>query len=921
MSEDLASRYKSTVTLPSTQFPMKANLSQSEPDRLAWWEKNSTYKKMIERNRGHKKFVMPDGPPYANANIHVGHVLNKVLKDIIIKYRNMKGEMAAFIPGWDCHGLPIELNVTKKLGAKRASTTEAEVRSLCRTEALTWVEKQREQFKRLGILADWQNPYLTLQPEYEAEEIRVLAQIVENGVLYRGEKPVFWDPALRTAMAAAEVEYQNHRSLSVYVKFPLTEATKKKLSINERSVSVVIWTTTPWTLPANYGICLNENFKYGLFRSGQDHLILAEDLAESFAQKAKLELTKIRTFGGADFENLEAQHPFMPRTSKLILGSHVTLDAGTGCVHTAPGHGADDYVVGMKYDLPISSPVDEAGKFTSDVPEWAGQSIFEANSKIVEKLKATGFLLASEEIEHQYPYGPRSKKPLIFRATPQWFIRLDDPEFNVRAKCQDLIEKQIQFVPDWGIQRMRAMVANSPDWCLSRQRTWGVPIPVFYCESCGNALVNAQVMRKVADKMESTGRGIEAYFEVPAQDFTSGHRCSSCGSSGFKRGSDILDVWFDSGICHTAVQRRRPDLGFPADVYIEGSDQHRGWFQTSLVSSVAAYSEAPFKALVTHGFVVDAQGFKMSKSVGNVVDPAEVIKESGAEILRLWVAHEDFGDDLNISKEMLTRVSDTYRRFRNTLRFMLGNLSDFDPARDRVPVAKMPTLDQWALARFAEVIDRCREAYDKFEFYKVYHALNSFFTVDLSATYLDILKDRLYTAKKEGLRRRASQTVIYELCQGLCTLMAPILSFLAEETYSYLPGEKRESIFLLDLVEARAEWKNPSLVQRFEHLLAIRGEASKILEDLRRAKTIGSSLEAQLKIEASGEALAALESERDQLAEFFIVSEVSVKSGTLSVKAESAKGEKCVRCWRFDQKTNSAAAWPGLCPKCVEALS
>lgn len=921
MNEELANKYKSTVSLPQTDFPMKANLSLAEPARIQSWADQQIYQKMWKKNQGHKKFILPDGPPYANGNLHVGHVLNKVLKDIIIKYRNMKGEAAAFIPGWDCHGLPIELNVTKKLGAKRSTTSDAEIRELCRKEALGWVNVQKQQFQRLGILADWENPYLTLAPEYEADEVRVLAQILENGILVRGEKPVNWDPALQTALAAAEVEYKTHKSPSIYVKFDLTAPSLKSLGLTAPT-AVVIWTTTPWTLPANYGISFHPDFEYGVFSSSAGDLIIASGLKENFEKATGLELQLKIGFMGRQFERLSAQHPFLSRQSLFVLGEHVTLDAGTGCVHTAPAHGIEDFQVGQRYNLPVASPVNAAGKYTDELPEWTGLSVWDANPKVIERLQSTGHALAVHEIEHQYPYGPRSKKPLIFRATPQWFIKMDEPQYHLREKAMKAIEKDIQFVPEWGIQRLTGMMSNSPDWCVSRQRVWGVPIPVFYCKKCDHALVNSKVMNRVADKMEKTKEGLEAYHNSPSSEFTTGFSCTKCEHTEFRAGQDILDVWFDSGVCHTSVQKRRPELGFPADVYLEGSDQHRGWFQTSLTSSLASNGTTPFKALVTHGFVVDAQGFKMSKSVGNVVDPAEVMKDSGAEILRLWVAHENFGDDLTISKEMLNRMSDTYRRFRNTIRFILGNLGDFNPQSDRVSFDKMTALDQWALHRLAELTQKSRDGYEKYEFFKVYHALNHFFTVDLSATYLDILKDRLYTGRKNGPARRSSQTVLFEMIHTLAGLMAPITSFLAEETYQSIPGQKEESVFLTTFPEVNKSWLQPNLAHQLEKLLEVRSEVSRILEDLRRQKTIGASLDAQIKIHAKGDQLKALNEYQGSLAEFFIVSQVKVQSSEeFRVEAEAASGTKCVRCWYYDEKTGLDSKFPGVCPKCIEALT
>ncbi|MCB0385259.1 MAG: isoleucine--tRNA ligase, partial [Bdellovibrionales bacterium] len=704
-----------------------------------------------------------------------------------------------------CHGLPIELNVTKKLGKKREETSDSEVRKLCRQEALGWVEKQKEQFVRLGILADWENPYLTLQPEYEAEEVRVLAQVLDNGVLYRGEKPVYWCPALQTALAAAEVEYHDHKSPSVYVKFPVTKGLEK-LGSPKKPVSFVIWTTTPWTLPANYGICVHENFAYNLYDTGTEYLIVAEDLKEAVEQDTGLSLNPTQSFKGGEFENMKADHPFMGRDSLIMIGDHVTLEAGTGCVHTAPGHGLEDYQVGLKYGLPVHSPVDVAGRFTDDVPMYKGIKIWEGNKLIVEDLQKSGHLLAHKEITHSYPHNPRSKTPLIFRSTPQWFVRMDDEKYPVRQMALNAAERDIKYFPGWGIQRLTSMIANSPDWCLSRQRIWGVPIPVFYCNSCGEALADSEVMRRIADTMEKSGEGIDAYHNRETSEFLQGKTCAKCGGSEFTKGQDILDVWFDSGVCHSAVQRKRDKLAFPADIYLEGSDQHRGWFQTSLMSAIASVGKPPYKALVTHGFVTDASGYKMSKSQGNVIDPAQVINKSGAEILRLWVAYEDYGQDVNIGDEIFQRVTETYRRFRNTMRFMLGNLDDFDPKKDRIAFKDMPELDQWALVRLNELIGKVRSAYDNYDFYKVYHALNNFFTVELSATYLDVLKDRLYTWKTGGRHRRAAQTVIYELTEKTLIIMAPIVSFLAEEGYEFLPGREHDSIFLCEFPQVNPEW-------------------------------------------------------------------------------------------------------------------
>jgi isoleucyl-tRNA synthetase len=927
------SRYKETIRLPKTDFPMKGNLPTTEPLMIEEWQKKNIYQAMLKGPKAKTaKFVMPDGPPYANGSIHIGHVLNKVLKDIVIKYKNMQGFKAEFIPGWDCHGLPIELKVTSTLGDKKNSLSKKEIRDLCRKEAEKWVSHQRTQFVRLGVLADWQNPYLTMQPQYEASEVRVLSKINKNGVLFRGNKPVYWCPALQTALAAAEVEYHDHKSPSIYVKF-YVDKPAGALKGFSKPVAFVIWTTTPWTLPANYAIALNANFEYGAYDTGKEFVIIATELREAVAKETGLELTKpTKTFRGKELEKLSAAHPFMNRESLIILGDHVSLEAGTGCVHTAPGHGLDDYHVGLKYDLPVFSPVDAAGKYTNDVPKYVGLSIWKANPIIVEDLKTSGHLAGFKEITHSYPHNPRSKTPLIFRATPQWFVRMDD-EFQLRNKTLEIADKGIQYFPNWGKARLMGMVTNTPDWCLSRQRIWGVPIPVFFCKSCGEALAKSEIMDKIADQMESTGKGIDAYFDLPVETFTKGESCEKCGQKEFVRSDDILDVWFDSGVCHTAVHSARLGLKEkePADIYLEGSDQHRGWFQTSLISSVAAYETTPYKALITHGFVNDAQGHKMSKSKGNVIDPEQVTKKYGAEILRLWVAHEDYGDDVTVSDEMFLRVSETYRRIRNTMRFLLGNISDFNPEKDKVDFAKMPPLDRWALCRLNSTVQQVTDAYNNYDFFKVYHALNVFFTVDLSAFYLDVLKDRLYTGKEAGVRRRATQTVFYELLTRLTRMLAPILSFLSEETHRYLPGAKADSVFLEKFPVVENAWTEATLEQDFKTLFAIKEAASKQLEELRKNKVVGSSLDGEIVIPMKKEWAAFLnspvlgktEAERlDFLREVLIVSRVTLEaSPTGELVARRALGDKCERCWHYSEKLNTRADLPNICPKCVEALS
>lgn len=920
--------YKSTIRLPQTAFPMKGDLPIKEPKIIQNWEEQNIYKKVLAKNAGKTKFILPDGPPYANGSIHLGHALNKTLKDIILKYRNMRGYSAPFIPGWDCHGLPIEHKVLKDLAAKKLQKNDQEVLQLCREEAGKWINVQRDEFRRLGVLADWENPYFTMQPEYEAEEVREFARAYAKGLIYRGVKPVYWNWVLKTALADAEVEYHNHKSPSIYVKFPITDGeTLKKLGNPSKPTSFVIWTTTPWTIPANTGICLHPDFEYSVFDAGSENFVFAKGLKEAFEKDTELLLKDGPVFKGEDLEWTKARHPWIDRDSIVVLGLHVSLDAGTGAVHTAPGHGADDFKVGLKYKLPIINPVDDSGLYTDEVPEFKGMNIFKANPLIVEKMKASGHLLAHKEIEHSYPHCWRSKAPLIFRTTPQWFIGLDLESSQVRAKTLKAVDA-IKFVPQWGEARFRAMMENRPDWCISRQRLWGVPIPVFTCNATGEVLADYDVMMKVADIIEAEG-GVNAFTANEPTKFITTAAVEKAraalnnpkfGTEGFSHGRDILDVWFDSGVCHAAVQKKRENMGFPADLYLEGSDQHRGWFNTSLLSSMCTNGESPFKALLTHGFVVDSQGRKMSKSLGNSVEPQEVSNKSGAEIIRLWAAYEDYGKDVSCGKTELDRVTETYRRIRNSMRYLLGATNDFDPAKDLVPYEKLTSIDKWALHELADLNKKVTEAYDNYEFYKIYHALNVFFTVDLSATYMDVMKDRLYTWKADGVARRGTQTVLYYMADYLIRMMAPILSFLSEESYSYMKGDRKESVFLLDYPIAPAQWFNPEIATEYEDYLKVRSDVQKVLEGLRAEKVIGSSLEAQVTISAENDLFARLNKFVD-LRELLIVSVVEVKNGPYKIEATKAPGEKCVRCWVYSTEISHDSQHPGICPKCIEALT
>ena len=919
--------YKNTIRLPQTDFPMKGDLPINEPKIIAKWDSDKIYEKIQLKNKNNPGFTVPDGPPYANGSIHIGHALNKSLKDFVLKYKSMKGFAAPFVPGWDCHGLPIEHKVMKDLADKKIVKTDQEVLALCRDEAGKWVNHQREQFKRLGVLADWANPYLTMSKQYESAEVREFAKAYKRGVIYQGVKPVYWNWTLKTALADAEVEYHDHKSPSIYVKFDVTDAeTLKKIGNPKGKTAIVIWTTTPWTLPANVAISFHPDFEYAVYNNGTENLVIAKKLKEIFEKEMSMTLSEVTSFKGSDVDLGKARHPFLDRDSILVLGLHVTADAGTGCVHTAPGHGADDFRVGQKYGLPTLCPVDDAGKFTDEFPEMQGMNIFKANPLIVEKLRASNHLLKFSEFVHSYPHCWRSKTPLIFRTTAQWFIGIDQEETQIRKKTLKALD-DVQFFPDWGRARFQAMMENRPDWCLSRQRIWGVPIPILTCIATGEPLADYDIMVRAADIVAEGG--IEAYYKADANALAGKswkkptNTKAEFGSEGFKIGRDILDVWFDSGVCHAAVQSPEAGHGYKnriADAYIEGSDQHRGWFNTSMLSSMATTEKPPFKALITHGFVMDSTGRKMSKSLGNVVDPNEVSSKSGSEIIRLWAAYGDYGGDLGCGKDELTRVTETYRKIRNTMRFLLGSTSDFDITKNEIAFEKMTQVDQWMMHQVTQLIIDVTTAYDKYEFFRVYHLLNNFFTVTLSATYMDILKDRLYTWKPDGLARRSSQTALYHVCTSVIRMMAPILSFLAEETYSYLKASKKESVFLEDFPTANTKWLNPQLSLLFEKVLAVRTDVQKKLEDLRAAKTIGASLEAQVTIAADGDVLAALNKVSD-LREILIVSKVTLVQGPYAVTAVKADGEKCVRCWVYSDQISKAEVTLGVCPKCVEALT
>ena len=916
---DKSDYFRKTLKLPETSFPMKARLQEKEPEISKNWKANKIHEKMMEKRKSSPVFFLQDGPPYANGKIHVGHVLNKILKDIIIKYKNLAGFQAPFISCWDCHGLPIELAALKKMSSEQKNASPALIRQKCRDEAFHWIKVQQESFERLGILSDWDHPLLSLDSNYEAEEVRALGKIADQGLLYRGTKPVFWCFKLQTALAFSEAVYQEHKSPSVYVKFDLDSQSQKKLGV-KKPCSVVIWTTTPWTLPSNSAIALHPELDYGIYEDDKSSYILAVKLKDSFVQDVGLSLQLIKTFKGKEGEGLMTKHPFLDRNSALVLADYVNLEAGTGCVHTAPGHGLDDYITGKKYKLREYCPVDERGHFTEDMPEdLKGLFIFKGNKVIIEKLKKSGHLLAEKEIQHSYPYNPRSNSPLIYRLTPQWFLSLDQGKQSVRKQAITASDQKIKFIPDWGKKRLDGMLHNSPDWCLTRQRIWGVPFVVFYCKKCSTPLLDSKIINKIADQMEETKEGIEYYFSKEAsQLLPKNTKCPSCKGAEFIKNSDILDVWFDSGVQH-AVFKKYPyfKVPFPADLYLEGSDQHRGWFQTSLISSLAIDQTIPFKGLLTHGFVNDKDGKKMSKSKGNVLDPFDIIQKSGSEILRLWVSSENYSYDINAGQHSFERVTETYRRFRNTIRFLLGNLNNFNHKKDLQDYAGLKVADQWILLQLNQLIKNCKTNFDNYLFHKVYHDLNQFFTVTLSSFYLDIIKDRLYTFSETSIERKSAQTVLFHLLENLLPIMAPITSFLSEEAYSHFSGKKEASIFLEDFPKTNSQWENPKLESLFSKLFLLREDLNKQLETLRKNKKLGSNLEACATLQIPKNFLTP-EMTEQELFEFFSVSKVTLVAGKEPlIKADLASGEKCLRCWFYSSSLNTDK----ICPKCSNNLS
>ncbi|MBN2809949.1 MAG: isoleucine--tRNA ligase [Deltaproteobacteria bacterium] len=922
--------YKDTLHLPQTDFPMRGNLPQREPETLALWEKENIYQSILVRHQGQPSFILHDGPPYANGHLHMGHALNKILKDIIIKSRTMSGRYCPYVPGWDCHGLPIEHQVDKDLGKKKAEMTQAEIRQACRRYAEKFIAIQRDEFARLGVFAEWERPYLTMNYPYEGEIVRSLSRFAGNGSLMKSKKPIYWCAPCCTALAEAEVEYEDESSPSIYVKFNLVEDLGNVApALAEKACALVIWTTTPWTIPANLAVCLHPDFDYVALDTEVGVLLVAEGLSETFLRETGIGQVEILArIKGTELENYHCRHPLYERQSLVILGEHVTLEAGTGCVHTAPGHGQEDYEVGLRYNLEVYAPVDDQGCFTADVGFFAGQFVFAANPAVIEKLKEAGNLIAEKPLTHSYPHCWRCKKPIIFRSTEQWFISME--KTGLRRQALAAIN-QVEWIPSWGRERIYGMIENRPDWCVSRQRIWGVPITVFYCRQCGQVIMDEVLMGRVADLFREHGADI--WFEKEAAYFLpEGFSCPGCGAAEFSQESDILDVWFDSGVSFAAVLQQRDYLGgVPADLYLEGSDQHRGWFHSSLLAAVGVTGKAPYKAVLTHGFVVDGKGKKMSKSSGNVVAPEKVIKRYGAEILRLWVAAQDYRDDIRISDEILARLVEAYRRIRNTFRFLLGNLSDFNPETDVLAYDDLQEIDRYILHELAKLQKRVLKAYAQYEFHVIYHAVHNFCAVTLSSFYLEVGKDRLYILRQDNPLRRSAQTMLYTVLDALVRLCAPILAFTADEVWRYMPGT-RESVHLLEFLDLPENYENAELAATWEELLGLRRQVLKELEGARQDKVIGNSLGARLELGARGSAADLLGRYETQLAEIFIVSQVELRvlaegeSGSpdnpdLLIRVSPAAGEKCERCWCYSQELTAAeAVLPGICPRCLQQL-
>ncbi len=920
--------YSKTLNLPQTDFPMRGNLPKKDPEIMRYWEEMNIYKKVQEHTKGRTKFILHDGPPYANGDIHLGHTLNKVLKDMIVKFRSMDGFDAPYIPGWDTHGLPIEQRAIKDLSLNRHKVNIVEFRQKCADYAMKYVNVQREQFKRLGVRGDWENPYITLLPEYEAVQIGVFGDMAKKGYIYKGLKPVYWCADCETALAEAEVEYDDTKSPSIYVKFQV----KDGKGILDGDASFVIWTTTPWTIPANVAISLHPDFDYSLAEVAGEKIVVAKELLPGFLQLLEIEDHKIlKEFKGSELEYIVCRHPIMDRDSLVVLGEHVTLEAGTGCVHTAPGHGADDFEVGRKYNLPVISPLDDRGVFTAEGAQFQGMKTGEANKAVIKELAEKGALMKQVTINHQYPHCWRCKHPILYRATEQWFASIDGFREQALAEID-----RVQWIPSWGRDRIYNMIKDRGDWCISRQRTWGVPIPIFYCQECGHPVITDQTIKHIQDLFREHGSQI--WFAKEAKDLIPpGLKCDQCGHDQFKKETDIMDVWFDSGSSHAAVLEKREDQRWPADLYLEGSDQHRGWFNSSLSTAVATRGKAPYKAVLTHGFVVDEKGRKMSKSRGNVVDPLKVIDQMGADVMRLWVASADYRSDLANSPAIMKQIAEAYRKIRNTARFLMSNLYDFDPLNHRVAYEDLFEIDRWAMHQLTALIDRSLKAYRTYEFHVVYHAIHKFCVVDMSAFYLDIVKDRVYSSLAHDQGRRAAQTVMYDTIHALVRLIAPILTFTSEEIWRYLPkeGDMPVSVQMASMPEVEKRYLDERLAAKWDQILEIREKVSKELEVARQNKVIGHSLNAAVDLYPGKEVYRKLKPVEDQLSTIFIVSATTLHEPEAQVPAEagkaeemdlailvtSAPGEKCERCWTYSVSVGEDQKHPTICHRCSQVVN
>ncbi len=936
--------WKKTLNLPQTAFPMKANLQVTEPLTLARWESIKLYERIRESRAGEPKFVLHDGPPYANGRVHLGTALNKILKDFVVKARTMAGLDAPYVPGWDCHGLPIELKVDQKLGSKKQEMSTADFRRECRKYAERFVDLQREDFKRLAVFGDWRRPYLTMNYGYQAAIVRALGRFVTKGMVYKGKKPVHWCISCQTALAEAEVDYKPHVSPSIFVEFPLSSEGVSRLSalaprLANRKVSALIWTTTPWTIPSNMAVAFHPDFEYGAYKSNETVIIIADQLVRQVSKEIDRPLQeRITTLKGRMLEGLRFRHPLYDRDSVAVLGDYVTLDQGTGIVHTAPGHGADDFHTGIKYGLDIYTPVDSSGHFTSAVELFGGTMVFDSNPNIEKALELRGHLWHRKVFEHAYPHCWRCHNPVIFLATSQWFIAMNSQQLRQRA-LQTI--GKVQWFPAWGEERIRGMLATRPDWCISRQRAWGVPIPAIYCTACGKAILTTDLTERAATIFEQYGA--DAWYERDLTEFLpSDLLCPSCGERNFDRERDTLDVWFDSGSSNEGLLTVHPELNWPFDLYLEGSDQYRGWFHSSLLVGLTTRNASPFRQVVTHGFVVDEQGRKMSKSVGNIVEPQKIIEQAGAEILRLWVAMVDYREEVRIGKEILARVIEAYRKIRNTLRILVANLYDFDPVVDGLHIRKLQEVDRYALARYAETGTRILQAYDRYDFQTIFHTTNQFLTVDLSAFYVDVSKDHLYTFDPNSQERRSTQTAIYRTVDGLTRLLAPILPVTTDELWQTLPGKREDSVHLADFPTDLEEMVDQDLLARWNRLIGVREVVNGELERLRQKKMIGTSLEAKVKIRASGDTSVLLERYRHDLAMLFITSAVEVKTvvpassstinqsvannvfteveGSAQIEISRADGTKCARCWRYVKLMSSKTHMGDLCNRCADAL-